>query len=95
MRRLVGIPWTQPELRNLDKTVRLWLTWARTLTGWDSPAFRPNVKCPACGMRGSLRVRLDRGTACCVEPNCYATWDQDTIGILAQIIRTANGEALV
>jgi len=91
MRRLVGIPWTEDELRGLDRDADRWLTWCRVLTGWDSPPFIPNAKCPACGMRGTLRVRLDRATACCVEPGCNATWSPDVINLLAEYIRLSTG----
>jgi hypothetical protein len=92
MRRLVGVSWSVYELRSLDQDAARWLTWCRVLTGWDSPPFKPNAKCPACGMRGTLRVRLDRRTACCVEPGCDAVWDSDTIDLLADHIRATNGQ---
>lgn len=90
MRRLVGVAWQPGEIRALDRDVRLWLTWCRVLTGWDSPAWSPNAKCPACGMRGTLRIRLDRRMACCVESTCRAGWDADTIGYLAEAVRLAT-----
>ena len=92
MRRLVGVSWDTYELRSLDRDAARWLTWCRVLTGWDSPPFTPNAKCPACGMRGTLRVRLDRRTACCVEPSCDAVWDTSTIDALGDHIRATNGQ---
>lgn len=90
MRRLVGVHWNDEELRRLDRETNRWLIWCRVLTGWETPAFIPNAKCPACGMRGTLRVRLDRATACCVEPGCDAVWNQDTIKLLADHIRIST-----
>lgn len=95
MRKLVGIPWRNRETIALDADVRLWLAWCRVLTGWDSPAWAPNEKCPACGMRGTLRIRLNLSTACCVDPNCRAAWDAQTIGYLAEAVRLATSGPLV
>lgn len=90
MRRLVGVAWDDSEMDAVDKDVRRWLSWCRVLTGWETPAFAPNAKCPACGMRGTLRVRLDRRTACCVEPGCDAVWDPETIDALAEYVRLST-----
>ena len=90
MRRLVGIPWARGEMRALDSDVRLWLVWCRVLTGWDTPAWQPNAKCPVCGIRGTLRIRLDRHTACCIESSCRAAWDEDTIEYLATHVRLST-----
>lgn len=51
----------------LDDDVRAWWQQARVITGWDSPAWRPDATCPACGVRGSLRIRLEDRTGVCVE----------------------------
>lgn len=68
--------------------VRAWWTWARIATGWDSPAWRPDNNCPLCGRRGSLRVKLDAGAASCTE--CGETWNEASIGLLADHIRAEN-----
>ena len=91
MRRLVGISWSQPEWRILDADSARWLTWCRVLTGWDSPPFTPNAKCPACGMRGTLRVRLADRRACCVNPTCDAVWTE--LEPLAAYVRLATESA--
>lgn len=88
LRRLVGVPWSDTELAEVLKTARRWLAWARTVTGWDAPPFRPHVRCPACDWRDSLRIRLAEQSACCVE--CGAAWDSATVGVLAEYIRTAS-----
>ncbi|MBM7788866.1 hypothetical protein [Tenggerimyces flavus] len=79
-----------PHLRNTEiaRDVRRWWTWARVLTGWDSPAWRPDNTCPLCGVRGILRVRLDKRSAVCI--GCWETWDTETVGLLADHIRAEN-----
>lgn len=68
----------------IARDVRSWWIVARTVTGWDSAAWRPRVACPNCEYVGDLRIRLDVKTAVCV--NCWAEWDETTIGILADHI---------
>lgn len=70
--------------------LRTWWIRARTVTGWDSPSWRPDNTCPLCGIKGGLRVRLDAQTGMCVE--CGEGWDSSTIGLLADHIRAENGE---
>jgi hypothetical protein len=76
--------------RLIESDVRSWWVRARVLTGWDSPAWRPNNTCPLCGVKGGLRIRLDHHSATCVE--CRQTWDPATIGLLADHIRVENHE---
>lgn len=76
--------------RLIESDVRSWWVRARVLTGWDSPAWRPNNTCPLCSVKGGLRIRLDHHTATCVE--CRCTWDPSTIGLLADHIRVENHE---
>ena len=87
--------------RAVERDVRRWWTQARIVTGWDSPAWTPNATCPACGERGTLRVRLAERIGMCVfagdpsrrkEP-CHATWDETTIGVLADHIRVETATA--
>jgi hypothetical protein len=86
--------------RAVERDVRRWWTRARIVTGWDSPAWTPDNTCPSCGERGSLRIRLADHIGMCTgrgdeekrrEP-CGATWDESTIGVLADHIR-AESEA--
>lgn len=72
------------------RDVHRWWVQARIVTGWQSPAWRPDNSCPMCGKRGGLRVRLGDHSALCVE--CRETWDQSTIGLLAEHIRRENLE---
>ncbi|WP_166375971.1 hypothetical protein [Aeromicrobium phragmitis] len=76
--------------RDIKRDVRSWWIRARTVTGWDSPAWRPRNTCPLCATSGSLRVRLDAQTAVCVS--CWEGWDSSTIGLLADHIRRENDD---
>jgi hypothetical protein len=75
---------------SIEADVRRWWTQARIITGWDSSPWRPANTCPACGVRGKLRVRFSAEAALCVE--CRATWDHTTIGLLAEHIRAENAD---
>ena len=71
--------------KTIARDVRSWWIIARTVTGWDSQAWKPRASCPVCEYVGDLRIRLDVSTAVCV--NCWAEWDESTIGLLADHIR--------
>lgn len=88
--RLAPAALTNP---NLARDVRRWWTWARITTGWDQPAWNPDNTCPICARRGTLRIRLADKLATCIDDTCRTTWDEATIGLLADHIRTENGEA--
>ena len=76
IRALVGISGTldSDTLAALITEVTMWRAWAATVTGWSTPPFRPHVPCPVCDKVGSLRIRLDRKTACCME--CGDVWEE-------------------
>ena len=74
----------------LEHDIRAWWTQARIVTGWDSPAWRPDNTCPSCEVRGTLRVKLADQAGFCVE--CRETWDETSIGLLAEHIRAENRE---
>lgn len=84
------------ELHELAREARRWVTWAKVTTGWEVPARQPDNTCPLCGIRGGLRVRVGDGvtsteaSACCVS--CGESWDDSTIGLLAEHIRAENGD---
>lgn len=90
IRALVGISGTldSDTLDALTYEVTTWRTWAATVTGWQSPPWRPRVGCPVCDKVGSLRIRLDQKTACCMD--CGEAWGPDEIGLLAEHIRVAG-----
>lgn len=73
------------DFHSLERDVKHWWTQARVMTGWDSPAWRPDNTCPMCAVRGSLRVKLIDQVGLCVE--CKETWNRETIGLLAEHIR--------
>lgn len=73
--------------RSITRDVRRWWTWARIATGWDSPAWRPDNTCPMCGERRTLRINLVAELAVCVHEPCRETWDQSSLGLLADHIR--------
>jgi hypothetical protein len=76
---------TDDDLGALIADVRSWVAWARTVTGWDTPPWRPDAPCPACEHRGGLRVRLSSRTAVCVD--CGASWDTDGVEALGNFVR--------
>lgn len=95
-----GLQGAAPSL--LAGEARRWRTWCLVMTGWQDPPLRPYVPCPHCealpGDRAGLRVRIDAASgsggvlgdasvkaAVCLS--CDATWDADTIGLLAEHIR--------
>lgn len=69
----------------IEIDVRSWWQQARILTGWDSPAWRPDSTCPACGARQSLRIRLEDRTGLCVE--CREVFGPDEYQQLAEHVR--------
>jgi hypothetical protein len=93
IRALVGICGTLDSntLAALHTEVTTWRSWAATVTGWQTPPWRPRVPCPVCDTIGSLRIRLDRKTACCMD--CGDSWDEQSIGLLAEHIRLAGEES--
>jgi hypothetical protein len=81
-----------PARKAITASVRSWWITARNVTGWDSPAWRPDNTCPQCGERGTLSIRLADKIARCSHEACWSTWDEVTIGLLADHIR-AESEA--
>jgi hypothetical protein len=77
--------------RDLERDVRRWWAQARVVTGWDSPAWRPDNSCPMCAEHGTLRVRLAEKVGLCTE--CRETWDETNIGLLADHIREESAAA--
>lgn len=75
----------------LEHAVSQWWQQARIVTGWDSTAWRPNNTCPACEKRRTLRIKLYLHAGLCVA--CRATWDESTIGLLADHIRQESEAA--
>lgn len=84
IRGLVGAAGTMDSdtRTTLLSELKAWRSWAATVTGWERPPDAPRAPCPNCDAHGSLRVRLDRKTGCCMQ--CGAGWDDATIGLLAE-----------
>lgn len=78
--------------REVERDVRSWWLQARIVTGWDSPAWTPDSTCPQCDERGTLRVRLAEHIGMCTNDGCRATWDEQSIGLLADHIRSESAE---
>lgn len=76
--------------RAIERSVRSWWTQARIVTGWDSPAWSPDNTCPSCGERGTLKIRLAEHIGMCTAEECRATWEPETIGLLADHIRAES-----
>jgi hypothetical protein len=89
IRALVGISaqLDSDTVEALYTEITNWRAWAATVTGWQTPPWRPRVPCPVCDKLGSLRIRLDRKTAVCMD--CGEGWDEPTgtIFLLADYIR--------
>lgn len=79
-------------VHQIERDIRTWWTQARLVTGWDTPAWRPNNTCPMCTERRTLRIRVDDRDAMCVS--CRETWTAETVGLLAEHIRAENGDDL-
>lgn len=87
IRALVGSRLTSDLADELLGDLRHWYGWAATLTGWRRPPWTPQSPCPFCNDR-ALRVRLDTKTAMCVS--CRESWSEDTIGLLAEHLRSTD-----
>jgi hypothetical protein len=77
-------------LAALVREVTRWRVWARVVTGWDEPPYRPHNACPLCGVKGSLRIRVIDRYAACVD--CGEAWGPDSIMLLAEHIRWENND---
>jgi hypothetical protein len=77
--------------RFMLRELRTWRTWCAVMTGWQTPAYAPNVPCPACEKASGLRINLGRKTAMCIH--CDARWDEDRIGVLADYVRATKEAA--
>ncbi len=91
LRALVGTRLDSDRERDLCRALRRWLGIARVITGWERPPWRPEAACPICSTWYTLRVRLAQKTAVCVE--CGETWDEATIGLLAEHVRALTTPA--
>ncbi|MFT4189881.1 MAG: hypothetical protein QM621_15060 [Aeromicrobium sp.] len=94
--RLDPCPQPRPdccEHHELARDIRRWWIRARVLTGWESPAWKPDATCPVCGERRTVMIRMTSEVATCTH--CRETWDADTIGLLAEHVRFETEQARV
>jgi hypothetical protein len=93
LRALVGAQLHSDDQAELLTDLRHWYGWASVLSGWQRPPWRPDAACPVCETKHSLRVRLERKTAVCVD--CGVVWTENEIGLLAEHVRQQGmaGEA--
>jgi hypothetical protein len=91
VRRLHGLWASQDEAtkKRIERDVRGWYVRARCVTGWDSPAWRPDSTCPLCNERRTLRIKLMDQMAFCTD--CGEHWSTENIGLLADHIRQESG----
>ncbi len=99
IRALVGkVPTVDSDTAHqLRADLRRWRSWCEVMTGWETVFAPKGVPCPVveCGQTGTLRILLAAKRAFCRNPAqhpdgtpvCGATWDHDTIGLLADYIR--------
>lgn len=71
LRALVGAD-IDHVVRNLARDAKHWVTGARIVTGWDSPARRVAAPCMTCGAADTLRARPEPLAAMCT--GCGQTW---------------------
>lgn len=92
LQKLHGLQVSQDDAtrRAITSDIRRWWTWARVTTGWESPAWRPANTCPLCSSKGTLRVRVSQQIGHCLS--CRESWDESTIGLLADHIRAENND---
>lgn len=73
----------------VEVDARSWWRQARVVSGWDGRPWSPDATCPACEVRGRLRVRFADSAAVCL--GCRALWGPAEIGVLADHIRRETG----
>lgn len=76
--------------RALAGDLRRWVGWCRVYLGLEHIRRITGVRCllADCNTLGSLRINLTTSHGLCTA--CGATWDRDSIGVLAEHITTAR-----
>lgn len=94
IRALIGAAPTlaDQQLHDLHHDLRRWVHWCRVYLGLEQVRRITGSRCPIpdCNILGSLRINLTTSHGLCTA--CGATWDRDTIGLLAEHI-TSNRKA--
>jgi hypothetical protein len=95
IRALVGAAGNLEETHQklLLADLRRWTGWCRVYLGLEQVRRIPGVRCPisACNQLGTLRINLTTSHGLCTA--CGATWNRDTIGVLAEHIKTNRAAA--
>lgn len=78
----------EPQQKTLHAELRRWTGWCRVYLGLEHIRRIPGTRCPLtdCGTLGTLRINLTTSHGLCTT--CGATWNHDTIGVLAEHIKT-------
>lgn len=73
--------------KTLLADLRRWSGWCRVYLGLEHIRRIPGVRCPLadCNQLGTLRINLTTSHGLCTT--CGATWNTDTIGVLAEHIK--------
>jgi hypothetical protein len=73
--------------------LRRWAGWCRVYLGLEQIRLIAGARCPLtdCTELGTLRINLTTSHGLCKA--CGATWDHDTIGVLAEHITTSRTTA--
>jgi hypothetical protein len=79
--------------QNLHTDLRRWAGWCRVYLGLEHVRRIPGTRCPltSCNTLGALRINLTTSHALCTT--CGATWNHDTIGVLAEHIQASRAAA--
>ena len=72
LRALVGADTDHDQAKKIARDAVHWVTGARIVTGWDTPARQIPAPCMTCGGIGTLRARPEPLAAMCT--NCGQTW---------------------
>lgn len=90
IRALVGAAGHLDDSRQytLAADLRRWANWCRVYLGLEKVRRISGARCPIvdCDTLGGLRINLTTSHGLCTA--CGATWDRDTIGLLAEHITT-------
>ncbi len=74
-------------VKDLDRDTKRWIRQAKQATGEEPMPITLDQPCPECWKRNKLTITGTLDYAHCA--NCDMAWDQDTIGLLGQML-TAN-----
>jgi hypothetical protein len=76
------LAWDSETIEALLLEMRQWRRWAAVLTGWESRAWQPRIKCPVCEGKSTIWVSDALRTAYCSA--CLFTWE-DAMELAEQV----------